>query len=156
MPNNFQLMKSRLIFCLALVLSGGCLQTIQGYQEPAYQINRTNLNTDYSFLSIKAAQGNQTNGAGEIFFTIKVLPKGGHQPEHFRGYLEIYDGEKRVVGTPVAHSEFPKAAGADFVEFSFIVSTRYLAHSEFRLTESVYPSSGVSYSFKLVEFTNTK
>lgn len=138
-------------------------QEAYGYDVP-FEINRTNINTDYSFFLIKAVHYNKTNDEMVIFRVI-VMPKDKHQPDDYRGLLTIKNGEKYVAIVAVNKSakdgltidpEIPKPLRTKSVEFRFYVSAKYLSDSEFKLTEAVTKFDGPSYLFKLKEFSDEK
>ena len=157
-------MKPKLILCLALaVFTFAARQSAYGYEVP-FEINRTNINTDFSFLLIKAVHYNYNKTNDEtVMFTIIVMPRDNHQPENFYGLLTVMDGKKHIVTTSLwrtpkgqvrQYPDIPKPLRAKAVMFEFYISAKYLSDSEFKLEEG--PDNGPSYFFKLKEFDDEK
>ena len=158
-------MKPKLILCLALVLSGVWFgffdpQQACGYDVP-FEINPTNIITDFSFLLVKSAHYGTTND-DMVIFRLVVMPKDKHQPDDFGGVLTIKEGEKYVAIVELSKSpkggrhiypDIPKSLMAKSVEVEFFVSSKYLSNSTVALQEGLV---GPSYMFKLKEFAGGK
>ncbi len=152
-------MNPKITPCLALVLLS---LVAYGLGPPdVYEISRTNLNINYSFLLIKSKH----DGAGNqdmVVFRVAVMPKDNHHPaDFFGGVLTIKNGEKCVATVDVRkarHSPevyfptIPKSARAGTVEYDFSVSRQYLSNSDFTLIED--PQQGPYYRFALKDFAD--
>ena len=154
-------MKPKLLLCLALVVSMFAARQVYGYDVP-FEINRKNINTDYSFLLIKAVHYNKTND-DTVIFTIIVMPRDNHQPDNFYGVLTVMDGKKHIVTTGLwrtpkgqvrQYPDIPKPLRAKAVMFEFNISAKFISDSSVKLEEG--PDLGPSYFFKLKEFDDEK
>jgi len=146
-------MRLNIITCLAFLLLAVTSQQAHGMATPPIELTTTNLVTDYSFIVIKSAHlpkpGNELD-----YFTVIVMPRYGHKPENFNGWLEIRDKEKRICMTQVA----PKNREAKSFAFGFEVSTDYLATSGFSLVEPLHKleDNPTTYHFYLKDFVSSK
>jgi hypothetical protein len=165
-------MKPKLIFCLALILSGGfATQRACGF-EAEIQINHSNLKTYCPFIKIKTVRPNITNNP-VVFFTVIVVPKDKlQQSEHFEGNLEINDTsikdshnvicwtsvEARKLISATITDEIPKPLRVKCIAFEFGVAIKYLETSDFRVEETNGELDGapVDYIFNLKEFADEK
>jgi hypothetical protein len=164
-------MKSKPLFCLALVLSGilpsfFATQSAYGYVAEV-QINHTSLKTDFTFLKIKTIRLNFTNDP-VIIFTVVVMPKDKHYI--YSGNLKISDtnigSHDYIVQTSVQArkltggliiDEIPKSLRAKCMVFEFGVAVKYLEMSKFCVQEN-YDKFGspTDYCFNLKEFADEK
>jgi hypothetical protein len=157
-------MNSKLLLCLALVLSGiFATQHAYGYVAEI-QIKPANLKTDYSFLKIKTVRLGFTNDR-VVLFTVVVTPKDKRQQsEHFEGNLGINDTNGYIASTSVQAraggftEDIPKPLRGKCIVFQFTVAAKYLETSEFRVEETYGELDGapVDYIFKLKEFADEK
>jgi hypothetical protein len=141
------------ITCLIFLLFIVSFQQAHGMATPPIELTTTNLATDYTFIVIKSTHipkpGNEFD-----FFTVIVMPRNGHKPENFEGWLEIYDKEKLICTTQVV----PKKRETKSIAFNFEVSTDYLATSGFSLVEPLHKleDNPKTYHFYLKDFVSKK
>jgi hypothetical protein len=153
-------MKPRLLLCLALVLF-----TLAAYgfgPTSVYEINRTNLNTNYSFLLIKSEHNNADNKDVILYRVAVMMPNANIHPADLRGFLTIKAGEKYVGLVEVSKSphnpalyfpEIPKKFRAEAIEYDFSVSSQYLSNSDFTVYDG---PSNCCYRFALKDFVDEK
>jgi hypothetical protein len=167
-------MKPKSLLCLALVLSGGLIgcfnsQSAYGYQEQI-RLNPANLKSDYSFVRISTLHLNLTNDEMVVYYVV-VMPKDGHKPANFEGFLDVKDSNikgrynyiastsvpfRKLSGGPPAEG-IPESLKAKCVVFQFSIAAKYLEASEFRVEEALGKfDAGPMYCFNLKEFTADK
>src|SRR5580704_18463548 len=162
-------MRSKLLLCLALVLSGlFATQCAYGFVAEI-QINHANLKTYCPVVTIKTTRPNWTNDE-VVFFTVIVFPKDKQRSDHFSGRLEISDTDvgkhffialtmvepRKYLG--LLNEEVPKSLQDKCIKFEFGVAVKYLQTSEFRVEETYGGPDGAptDYIFNLKEFADEK
>jgi hypothetical protein len=156
-------MKSKLILCLALVLSGMIFYsfaTLNAYGSTVeIQINHANLKTDYSFLKINTSRVLFTNNP-VLYFTVTVIPKDKRQQaDNFEGTLTINDPSIKDSHTVIGYTSVNARKLPDGkIMFSFGIAVKYVETSEFRVEESYgkFGDAPVDYIFNLKEFADEK
>jgi hypothetical protein len=146
-------MRLNIITCLTLLLLTVSFQQARGMATPPIELSPTNLDADYSFVIIKSAHIPKPGNEMDVF-TVIVMPRNGHKPDNFEGWLEICDKEKRICMTQVV----PKKREKKSISFQFEVSTDYLATSGFSLVEPLYEleDNPKTYHFYLKDFVSSK
>lgn len=146
-------MKSKLLLCLALVLSSGF--TAFGVST-IIQVNPTNMASMPFVIKV------QDEGTSKLFDVI-VDPQGvagdGHGAS-LSAYLEVYDGTNQISSSDIKAGKLPPAMRnikAPLAErgvlFEFVIATNYLEHSQFNISYQLndYPAFN-GYLFKLKDF----
>lgn len=167
-------MKPKFPLCFALIVSGsllGCFNplTANGFQAQI-QIQPENLKSDYSFVRISTLHLNLTNDEMVVFYIV-VMPKDGHKPANFEGFLDVKDSSvkgrynyiastsvpfRKLSGGPPAEG-IPESLITKCVVFQFSIAAKYLEASEFRLEEALGKfDAGPMYCFNLKEFAADK
>src|ERR1017187_4550109 len=145
-------MKSKIILCLALVLSG-LLSTLSARAGSMWtQLNSTNLNNQRLAFSIKTEKVKDG-----LHFLVTVESKEATLSMFLQAYLTITSDEDQIVSCAVDKARRDKGS----VAYEFTVSTKYLAKSQFtfgNMAESNgHPMpAGDFYWFYLKDFSNEK
>jgi len=162
-------MKSKIILCLALVLSGIFAKESLCAYEVEIQLNHSNLKTNFSFLEIKTVHISYTNNE-VVAFTVLVIQT--NKSENITGCLEVRETNSKgsnnyIVYTSVQGQKLtggsiidgiPEPLRSKCVVFHFSVAAKYLETSAFRIEETAgkFGSSPVDYCFNLKEFADEK
>jgi hypothetical protein len=163
-------MKSKLLLCLALVLSG-CFYSRTAHAYVALiPLNRTNIATTAPFLRIVSTHYGLTNNP-ITEFSVFVLLKNKSDVETTSGILTVKDAQQKdsdtyIVNTlvqsrklPGGVTSIPKSWAGKCIVFRFAVATRLLGNSDFcveQMDDPKFPGGGEVFEFNLQEFADEK